>query len=645
MSQIPTKRAAFLQRYQNIEIDLTDRSVLTQLHQAGLSKRDIRELTKKDGHRLVRINNKLREVANASRNNKLNAEEAFFFFEAKDKNGSWDSVDPDDPANPNRVALKKRLEILGGAFEQLLAAAGNSVTTPTTRTTPEKDPESTELPKLAEVTLEQANAFFAQHPEWCYDRPLPEARYTINSKKAQALWSDSSLQDNRDLLTKLIQVGDQWQEVPTHIRSDADIRPIAYQNVWQSKQRDMLRFIRPGEWYIGSSHHNPGNRMITREVMQHAEQSVEMLKFSITHIRNYMGIMDTQGKHGIVATDSPRSYANQNKAGHVNPKDYPSILWRVKFPALISPAEQRAYINNIRSWSMLMQKVTKFPPDYNGNDNLLTNTLDKVIQFGSDVLNALNGSKRSLRKLHDKAAQVYCSESGMHLALNLGLAVPLNAETVSRLFGEGHWTQLNKIFAAGRNFWKNNRHLDYYPNGPDGYVMNSEQNRMIELEAAPDWLQPLAQRVPDRQLAGGGLVFRPWTTGDMLEHFIKTAVPRKGNETWDVSNTQAELLSWTKPAMFHSLGFGPDNPPPPELVMLFDTLIAKVRKTYDSYDAFRAAIQPELLQAHHIVQPRAGGEGAFVPPHMVISINGDGDELIALEQVGQLFHVDVLREL
>ena len=68
MSQIPTKRAEFLQRYQNLELDLKDRSVLTQLHQAGLSKSDIRELTRKDGHRLVKINNKLREVANASRN-------------------------------------------------------------------------------------------------------------------------------------------------------------------------------------------------------------------------------------------------------------------------------------------------------------------------------------------------------------------------------------------------------------------------------------------------------------------------------------------------------------------------------------------------------------------------------------------------
>ena len=165
---------------------------------------------------------------------------------------------------------------------------------------------------------------------------------------------------------------------------------------------------------------------------------------------------------------------------------------------------------------------------------------------------------------------------------------------------------------------------------------------MVSIEAAPDWLQPLAERVPGRQLAGGGLVFRPWTSSDIIEHFIKTSVPREGNETWDVSNTQAELLNWTKPAIFHSLGFGADNPPPPELVILFDTLIAKVRKTYDSYEAFRQAIQPELAQANHIVQPRAGGEGAFVPPHMVISINGDADELIALEPVGQLFHIDVL---
>lgn len=129
----------------------------------------------------------------------------------------------------------------------------------------------------------------------------------------------------------------------------------------------------------------------------------------------------------------------------------------------------------------------------------------------------------------------------------------------------------------------------------------------------------------------------------MIEHFIKTAVPRKGRETWAVSNTQAELLTWAKPGIFHSLGFGPGNPPPPPLVMLFDTIISKVRQTYDSYETFRAAIQPELMAAQQIVAPKAGGEGAFVPPHMIISINGDEDELIALEPVGQLFHIDTLK--
>ncbi|MGB0847268.1 MAG: hypothetical protein ACPGSM_11120 [Thiolinea sp.] len=643
MNRIPTGRADFIQRYQNIELDLQDSHIVSQLRQAGLSARDIRELTRKDGHRLVMIDNKLREVSNAGRNNKINAEEAFFFFEEKDKNGTWDSVDPDNPANPNRAALNKRLKILGGAFEKLLAAGGGSATNNSRNIGSGTDTDGTEVPELADMTLEQANDFFNQHPELCYDRPLAESRYTLNPDMAQEIWEDNSLHNTRDLLTKLIKVGEQWQEVPTHIRTDDDIRLIAYQNTWQSKQRDMLRFVRPGEWYIGSSHHNPGNRTITRQVMQHEEKGVEMLKFSITHIRNYIGIRDTRNKPGLVATDSPRSYANQHKAGHVNPKDYPSILWRVKFPTAVSHAEQRAYINNIRTWSMLMQKVTKFPPDYNGNDNLMTNTMEKVVEFGDTVLSALSGSQRSLRKLHDKAAQVYCSESGMHLALNLGLNVPLNEATVGHLFGAERWPNVRSLLNEGRAFWKNNRHLDYYGNGHDGYVLNSEQNRMVATEAAPDWLKPLKDRTPERQLTGGGLAFRPWNTADMIEHFIKTAVPREGNETWDVSNTQAELLSWVKPAIFQSLGFSPAKPPPPPLVMLFDTLIAKVRKTYSSYQAFREAIQPELIAANQIVAPKAGGEGMFVPPHMVISINGDDDELIALEPVGQLFHIDVLR--
>lgn len=649
MSQIPTRRTEFLQRYSGLELDLSSNQVIQKLSTAGLSRSDIRELTSKDGHRLVMVSGKLREVANTSRNNKINAEEAFFFFEEKDKNGTWDSVDPDNRDNPNRMALVKRVQILGEAFEQLLSGGTATNMTPSTPGTTGTNFTAADgtirIPKLATLTLEAANQFFAQHPEQRYDRPLPAPKYAVKANTAKALWNDRSLQNNRDLLTKLIQVGDNWEEVPTHIRQDSDIRPIAYQNSWQTKQRDLLRYMLPGEWFIGSSHHNPGNRTITRQVMQDEEKGLEMLKFSITHIRNYIGIRDTRGKPGMVGTDSPRSYAINNKAGHVNPKNYPSLMWRVRFLEDITPAEQRAYINNIRTWSMLIHKVTKFPPDYNGNDNLMTNSMSKVTEFGADVLGALSGSRGSLNKLHQKSAQVYCSESGMHLALNLGLNIPLNQATVNKVFGASQWTKVLSMVNEGRNFWKNGRHLDYYGSGNDGYVQNSEQNRMVEMEEAPNWLQPLKERMSSRPLSSGGLVFRPWNSADMIEYFIKTAVPRAGRETWAVSNTQAELLGWAKPGIFHSLGFGPSNPPPPPLVMLFDTIISKVRQTYDSYGDFRAAIQPELMAAQQIVAPKSGGEGAFVPPHMVVSIKGDSDELIALEPVGQLFHVDTLQNI
>lgn len=493
--------------------------------------------------------------------------------------------------------------------------------------------------RLADLTLAQANTHFQQNPQQRYDRPRPASAYDINPAAAQALWKDATLKNNRSLVTKLIEVGGKWEEVPTHIHNDQDLRLIAYQNVWKTKQRDLLRFIQPGEWYIGSSHHNPGNRQIVQSVFHDQEKGLEMLKFSITHIRNYVGVAD-----GMVATDSPRSYANQHSAGHVNPKDYPSLLWRVKFIGGITPAEQRAYINNCRTWAMLLQKVTKFPPDYNGNDNLMTNTYAKVMEFGSNVLDAVLGSRTALATLHGQAEQVYCSESGMHLALNLGLNAPLNQATVDALFGAGKWLKVQAMLNEGATFWKNGQHLDYYGNGTDGYMQNTEQNRLVELEPAPAWLAPLKDRLPGRPLSGGGLVFHPWDTADMIDHFIKTAIPRDGRETWEVSNAQAELLLWLKPGIFHSLGFSRTNPPPPQLVMLFDTLVAKVRRNYSSYQEFRATIEPELQAAHQIVAPKAQGDGAFVPPHMVTSIRGDADELIGLEAVGQLFHEDVLRK-
>lgn len=497
-------------------------------------------------------------------------------------------------------------------------------------------------PHLASLTLQQANQFFDDYPDARYARPLLASQYDLNSSNAKRTFKDDSLNSSKDALTKLIEVGHQWERVLTHIRHEDEIRLIAYRNQWKTKQRDLLRFIHDGEWYIGTSHHNPGHRVINRRAMHDSVDGVELLKFNISHVRNYIGVKGAQGKGGIVATDSPRSYANQHGAGHANNKDYPFLLWRVKFLDGVSHAEQRAYINNIRSWSMIYSKVTKFPKDYNGKDNLMTHSMPKVVEFASQVLNALAGSQADLKKLHSKSEQVYCSESGMHIALNLGLNIPLNKENIEANFGAKAWNTIKTIISQGRDFWKNGAHQDNYGHGSDGYVKHSIQNRQVEIEVAPDWLQPLNSKFSDRQLAGEGLVFRPWNAADMIEYFIKTAVPREGRETWDVANTQAELLSWAKPGIFYSMGFNRHNPPPRELVFLFDTLISKIRKNYASYAEFRKAIQGELLMANKVVAPKAEGQGAFVPPHMVLSIKGDADELVALEPVGQCFHEDLL---
>ena len=638
------KRVDFIRKYKQIELDLNDTETLKQLKQAGFDANDIRALIAKDGHRLIKVHGRLKEVSNAARNGMINAEEAYLYFEEKDKNGSWVSVDSDNRDNPNQPLLEKRIVVLDNLFQAALNTVPVS-TPPPSRPPAHRDNLlfSEPVPTLANLTLTQANQFFDQYPEARYNRELPLSNYGMKTSAMITTFRDSSLKQPHDLLSKLIEVGDQWETVLTHIRKESDIRFIAYRNQWKGKQRDLLRYIQPGEWYLGTSHHNPGHRHITRQTVQDSETGLDLLKFNITHVRNYIGVHDTRRKAGMVATDSPRSYASAHNAGYANNKDYPFLLWRVRFLDNISHAEQRAYINNIRSWSMLFNKVTKFPPDYNGNDNLMTHTMEKVVEFGTHVLGALAGHHADLKKLHSKAEQVYCSESGMHLALNLGLNIPLNKENIEANFSNIKWENVKAMLNEGKHFWKNGQHLDYYEGGNDGYTKYSEQNRQVLMEQAPDWLQPLKDKLSNRNLTGGGLAFRPWNTADMIEYFIHTAVPREGRETWEVANTQAELLVWLKPSIFESMGFDHHtNPAPRELVMLFDTLIRKVRKNYPSYQAFREAIAPELAVANQVVAPRAMGEGAFIPPHMVFSIKGDKDEMIALEPVGQCFHEDLL---
>jgi hypothetical protein len=639
------KRVDFINKYKQIELDLKDDFIIELLKKKGLDNIDIQALIAKDGNRLLKVEGRLKEVSNGIRNGMINAEEAYLYFEEKDNNGSWAMVNSDDTSNPNQKALHKRIDVLDALFQMQLNAVPVSTPPPIRSIDYNETPHfSKNIPTLAELSLEQASVFFEQHPEACYDRRLPLSNYGMRTTDMAIAFDDTSLKQPRDLVSKLIEVGGKWESVLTHIRHESDIRLIAYRNKWQTKQRDLLRYIQPGEWYLGTSHHNLGHRYISCQPLQDYTSGLALLKFNISHIRNYIGVLDSRRKAGVVATDSPRSYAITNRAGHANNKDYPFLLWRVRFLGDVSHAEQRAYINNIRSWSMLFNKVTKFPLDYNGNDNLMTHNMDKVVEFGSDVLKALAGNRTALKKLHSQWQQVYCAESGMHLALNLGLNIPLNQAGIEANFSNIKWSTVNSMINEGNVFWKNGQYPDFYAAGNDGYVQNSEQNRQVMLEPAPNWLQPLKDKLSDRRLTGGGLAFRPWNTADMIEYFIHTAIPREGRETWEVANAQAELLTWAKPSILHSMGFSRTNPPPPELIILFDTLVTKLRVTYPSYKAFRIAIALELLTANKIVAPKAQGKGAFVPPHMVMSIKGDIDEMIALEPIGQCFHEDFLQK-
>ncbi|MCK5919065.1 MAG: hypothetical protein KAG34_11595, partial [Cocleimonas sp.] len=116
------KRVNFIRKYKNNELDLKDATIIKQLKKAGFNDTDIQSLTVKDGHRLARVNGRFKEVSNASRNGMISAEEAYLYFEEKDKNGSWASVDSDNTANPNQIALAKRIRVLDTIFQAQLDA-------------------------------------------------------------------------------------------------------------------------------------------------------------------------------------------------------------------------------------------------------------------------------------------------------------------------------------------------------------------------------------------------------------------------------------------------------------------------------------------------------------------------------------------
>lgn len=505
-----------------------------------------------------------------------------------------------------------------------------------------------------------------------FNREPPASNFKLNLQAANSTFH-SNYERLADLFSSYIMVptpngptpllGPDGKPIksPTHMmgQKEEDIRLIAYDDSLGVKQKDIARFLDEGEIAICIKHHS----------VKPDSDEKEMMKLQCTHIGIAVGVKDEDGEKGAITLNNPQNYQN----GLFGEPTYPMIFIKPKFPSFFDdkPELKKAYADNIRTWAVIANTFTNFPGDYNGGDPLATRSPEQIKKLGDKLLQALAGTsaerQEAIAWLKDSKNQVYCAELA-HVALNLGIHVPLNKETLGERF------EAVKQALASKDFLSDNG--------------NEDKVKLVGLKMAPSTLKPVAEVVPELQLTGvgeglsknfgQGLAIEPFTVGDIVHQFIQKTVPREKLGEAMGSQLQAGMLAHAKPALYDQLGMGAAslltdteklaaldaagishfNTPPNMTYMdaaqkkplhkayeaafaaLPDTDPRKAKRAglddfYDNkltpavakdwtneggYPAFRAFVKTALLPvAQSITSPRDDGTGAFVPPHVFLT--------------------------
>lgn len=491
------------------------------------------------------------------------------------------------------------------------------------------------LPPLHQLTQEQVAEWFKNNPSQHYNRATAPARYELALEKIKLLLEENYFNHVSEVFHKKLTINQKDYFLGKLLGFVEPNKIIGFQNNWRSKQRDLLRFIHPNEWYLGTSHHNLQQYIATTHKLQTPEFGRAFINHSIDHIRQYIGVLDTSEKAGTVAIDNPRDYAAHYSAGHVNPKTHPSLLWRLRFPSHVPTEIVQAYINNIRTWGMLIHKVMRFASaTTQPSDQLHYTNMSSIYELGGDILERLSGGRKRHNSPID-AEHINTLEASFYLPVTLGLNIPLNEATLTQHYDLNHWFTMQRIVRDGRDFWRNGRYTDAYGFSPHAHVLHATQSRMVSLETAPSWLDPWST----------DLVIQPWKSQDIIQHLINYLHNHQDWNNWQANNQLADIIGFLKYALLESLGYAEKQHIPPQLLQLFDQLIMWVRDVYPNKQDLFIRIEPLLDQFQLIFEQDKGQPVRYLPPQILGYLSQASEERISLEMVGQLFHIDLLNTL
>ncbi len=488
-------------------------------------------------------------------------------------------------------------------------------------------------------------------PQGCYGKcdgteeaPVPSG-YEMDLEKVNELWRhpETPFESPEDVFTVLVDLGGGTVfKAPTHLfgvpvnvipYSDEDGVTDAAGNQVPRGDAVIAKYFSKGEVGYAVKHHRPEYRTLKLEGADPGRMK-EHFKLQDTHIEIVIGV-ERDGQPGAITVNSPQDYQD----GAFGDAHYPMIFVKPVYPSYLSPEQKKAFNDNIRTMILGFNAVLTFPGNYNGGDPLAAHTPEKVREHVAMMLRALTGDEEAQAFFSKPENMIYCAELAF-LGTTAGLLVPLNEQNVVPLVGREVWEafqeEVRKHNAGEESAFR---------------AMNANKRvALVEVALAPEDLLPAPEYAPVDLLdqERSKLAFQPMTMADILEQFLRTHIPREqlGEQ---VAPAQGQVLAAMKPGLLETMGMDElpaDDPRRRAVEDLYDRIVETVSRKYDSYEAFREALEPLLAEARRVTGPRDdSGTGLFVPPSL-LHVTAQGKMpggLLGLRYVGHGIHFSACR--
>jgi len=460
----------------------------------------------------------------------------------------------------------------------------------------------------------------------------------VNIDMANSIWRGMNHKTLTDLYTQRFQLppdpalghaAGSIIESTTHCLSLSEIqitaRLAAYDDAKGIFQSDLTRVIAPHEIAIGIKHHQPCPGKNIEVSADPVRNLVETVKFQATHITVAVGVEFNAPNGvttpGVITLNNPQNYPDPDpgEIGLFGPREYPITWVRPEFPAGLAKHKVQAYIDNIRTWLVILNTVTLFPENsYNGGDPLGAISPDAIRYCASLALRSMSGDPEATKELGNPEHLVYCAELA-YLALNIGTQVPLNKHTIEALGIEPMLIQREIVTKSFLHRNKNGKAcLIKLAQAPEDLLAIHDEPTADINPVSPCKIEPFGTK---------RFAIQPQTLDCIVENFFE----RQFNRTELVSNfgedsaakTQAWVFRTIIPAIKLILEINRLRKKDCTLLeQTLNSLELKLGDTYGhadhghefSYHALSLAIRPEREALRLMSGPRGNGAGAFCMP-------------------------------